>query len=81
MKPDAPAKVAGLTSTELRMLLYQRRRPLTTMREVYLALAALGGHLGRTSDRPLDWQTLWLDRRRLRLLVEGVNMAAQLLDE
>jgi hypothetical protein len=46
-----------------------------------VALAALGGHLGRTGDGPPDWQTLWLGRRSLRLLVEGVNMAAQLLDE
>ena len=42
---------------------------------------ALGGHLGRTGDGPPGWQTLWLGRRSLRLLVEGVNMAAQLLDE
>lgn len=51
------------------------------MRAVYLALAALGGHLGRTGDVPPGWQTLWLGRRSLRLLVEGVNMAAQLLDD
>ena len=81
LEPDAPAEAAGLTSTELRVLRHQRRRPLTTVREVYLALAALGGHLGRTGDGPPGWQTLWLGRRSLRLLVEGVNMAAQLLDE
>jgi hypothetical protein len=51
------------------------------VREVYLALVALGGHLGRKGDGPPGWQTLWRGRRRLRLLVEGVNMAAQLLDE
>ena len=59
----------------------QRSRPLATVREVYLALAPLGGHLGRNGDRPLGWQTLWLGRCHLRLLVEGVHRAAQLLEE
>ena len=81
LEPDLPAEAAGLTATELRVLRHQRRRPLDTVRAVYLALAALGGHLGRKGDGPPGWQTLWLGRRSLRLLVEGVNMAAQLLDE
>ena len=63
------------------MLCHQRRRPLATVREAYLALAALGGHLGRTGDGLPGWQTLWLGRLSLRLLVEGVNMAAQLPDQ
>ena len=54
---------------------------LDTVRAVYLALAALGGHLGRKGDGPPGWQTLWLGRRCLLLLVEGVKMAAQLPDE
>ncbi|MDQ2771816.1 MAG: transposase, partial [Bacteroidota bacterium] len=81
LEPDLPAEAAGLTATELRVLRHQRRRPLATVREVYLALAALGGHLGRKGDGPPGWQTLWLGRRSLRLLVEGVHMAAQLLQE
>lgn len=81
LEPDLPAEAAGLTATELRVLRHQRRRSLATVREVYLALAALGGHLGRKGDGPPGWQTLWLGRRSLRLLVEGVQMAAQLLDE
>ena len=81
LEPDAPAEGAGLTATELRVLRHQSRRPLNTVRAVYLALAALGGHLGRKGDGPPGWQTLWLGRRTLRLLVEGVQMAAQLLDD
>ncbi len=81
LEPDLPAEAAGLTATELRVLRHQNRHPLDTVRAVYLALAALGGHLGRKGDGPPGWQTLWLGRRSLRLLVEGVNMAAQLLDE
>ncbi len=80
LEPDAPAESAGLTNNELRVLRHQRRRPLTTVREVFLALAALGGHLGRTGDGPPGWQTLWLGRMSLRLLVEGVQIAAQLPD-
>ena len=81
LQPDLPAEAAGLTSTELRVLRHQSRRPLDTVRAAYLALAALGGHLGRTGDGPPGWQTLWLGRRSLRLLVEGVQLAAQLLDD
>ena len=55
--------------------------PLDTVRAVYLALAAPGGHLGRKGDGSPGWQTRWLGRRSLCLLAEGVNMAVQLLDE
>ena len=78
LEPDLPAEAAGLTGTELRVLRHQSRRPLDTVRAVYLALAALGGHLGRKGDGSPGWQTLWLGRRCLRLLAEGVEMAAQL---
>ena len=81
LEPGAPAEVFGLTSKELRVLRHQNRCPLDTVRAVYLALAALGGHLGRKGDGPPGWQTLWLGRRSLRLLVEGVLMAAQLLND
>ena len=47
LEPDAPAEAAGLTSTELRVLRHQSRRPLTTVRAVFLALAALDRGLGR----------------------------------
>ncbi len=79
LESDAPNESAGLTNTELRMLRHQRRCPLATVRAVYLALAALGGHLGRKGDGPPGWQTLWLGHRSLRLLVEGIQMASQLL--
>lgn len=49
------------------------------MCEVYLALAALGGHLDRTGDSPSGWQILWIGRLSLSLLVEEVNMGANYL--
>ena len=48
------------------------RRLRETVRAKYLALAALGGHLGHKGDGPTGWQILWLGRRSLRLLVENV---------
>ena len=81
-QPDAPAEQAGLSATYLWVLRQQRQRPLATVREVYYALAGLGGHLGRASDGPPGWQTLWLGLMSLRRLVEGVRLATQLrLDE
>ena len=61
-----------------------RGRPRQPAREVMLqvsfrsvlALVALGSHLGRKGDGSPGWQTRWLGRRSLRLLVEGVTMAA-----
>jgi len=81
-QPDAPAEAAGLSASFLRVLRSQRKRPLVTVRDVFYALAGLGGHLGRTGDGPPGWQTLWLGLMSLRQLVEGVRLAACLtLDE
>jgi hypothetical protein len=80
--PDAPAEAAGRSPRYLRVLRAQRKRPLATVRDVFYALAGLGGHLGRTGDGPPGWQTLWLGLMSLRHLVEGVRLAASLtLDE
>ena len=81
LEPDLPAEAAGLETTHLRVLRQCNRRPVQTVRAVFLALAALGGHLGRTDDGPPGWQTLWFGLRSLRLLVEGVRLAAQLPPE
>ena len=79
--PERPADAAGLDPLHLRVLRHQSRCPVRTVREVFLALAALGGHLGRTGDGPPGWQTLWYGLMSLRRLVEGVRLAAQLPPE
>ena len=79
--PEHPADAAGLDPLHLRVLRHQSRRPVQTVREVFLALAALGGHLCRTGDGPPGWQTLWYGLMSLRRLVEGVRLATQLLPE
>jgi len=63
------------------MLRHQSRRPVRIIREVFLALVASGGHLGRTADGLPGWQTLWYGLISLRRLVEGVHLATQLPPE
>lgn len=55
-----------------------RRRSVQIVRDVYYALAGLGGHLGGKGDGLPGWQTLWRGLMSLRLLVEGVRLASQL---
>ncbi|WP_035561936.1 IS4 family transposase [Hymenobacter sp. IS2118] len=78
LQPDLPATAAGLEATFLQVLTLRSSRPVQTVRDVYYALAGLGGHLGRKGDGPPGWQTLWRGLMSLRLLVEGVQLAAQL---
>ena len=78
LQPDLPATAAGLEATFLRVLALRSHRPVQTVRDVYHALAGLGGHLGRKGDGPPGWQTLWRGLMSLRLLVEGVRLATQL---
>ena len=77
-QPDWPATAAGLETTFLQVLTLRSPRPVQTVRDVYYALAGLGGHLGRKGDGPPGWQTLWRGLMSLRLLVEGVRLASQL---
>ena len=78
LQPDLPARAAGLEATFLQVLTLRSPRPVQTVRDVYYALAALGGHLDRNGDEPPGWQTLWHGLMSLRLLVEGVRLATQL---
>ena len=78
LQPDLPARAAGLEATFLLVLTRRSPRPVQTVRDVYYALAGLGGHLGRKGDGPPGWQTLWRGLMSLRLLVEGVRLATQL---
>ena len=80
-QPDAPAEMAGLSASYLRVLHSQRTRPIQTVRDVFYALAGLGGHLGRAGDGPPGWQTLWHGLVSLRYLAKGVRLAALLPPE
>ena len=51
---------------------YQEKRALT-VGEFFQALARLGGHQNRRSDKPPGWQVLWRGWMRLQAMVEGAR--------
>ena len=78
LTPEAPAEQAGLTALELAVLRQVLRRPLTTVREVALAIGRLGGHMNRKADGLPGWLTLLRGMTKLNDLVAGVSMAHKL---
>jgi hypothetical protein len=50
-------------------------RPDWTVSEFCMALARLGGHLGRPSSPPPGWIVLWRGWEKLNNLVEGASLA------
>jgi hypothetical protein len=53
---------------------YKEHRPGLTVRDFLWALAKLGGHLNRPSDRQPGWLVLWRGWTKLQLLVDGVRV-------
>jgi hypothetical protein len=56
----------------LSVMRYKQIKPLTT-REFCMALAKLGGHLNRTSDKRPGWLVLWRGWTKLQLMVQAVE--------
>lgn len=52
---------------------YKKQRPDVTVREFYLALARLGGHQNRKSDRPPGWVVLWRGWMALQNMLDGAE--------
>jgi hypothetical protein len=50
---------------------YKRVREDLSLREFYMALGKLGGHLGRKSDGFPGWQKLWKGWGELHLMIQG----------
>jgi hypothetical protein len=50
---------------------YKRVREDLSLREFYMALGGLGGHLGRKGDGWPGWKKLWLGWTRLQAMIEG----------
>jgi hypothetical protein len=76
-RPDEPATTV-LPSDELEVLTKAARRPLPanpTVRDVFIAIAALGGHLKRNGDP--GWQTLARGYEKLVNLTAGWNLHKQ----
>jgi transposase-like protein/DDE family transposase len=75
-EPDQPATTV-LAPTQLKVLRAFARKPLPekpTVRDAYLAIAALGGHIKHNGDP--GWQTLGRGYEKLITLVEGWRAAS-----
>ena len=74
---DAPAGdvVAEPYIEALSLWRWKQIRPHLTAKEFLHALARLGGHLGRPSDRLPGWLVLWRGWTELQRLVEGIELA------
>lgn len=83
--PDRPAiEVAPAEWVELLTKVRKKRKPqgrlkpqeethAMTLHEFLRALAGLGGHLGRKSDGPPGWITLWRGFEKLMLIARGFD--------
>jgi hypothetical protein len=56
----------------LSLMLFKRIKPLTT-HEFCMALAKLGGHLGRRSDKRPGWLVLWRGWTQLQPMVQAIE--------
>jgi hypothetical protein len=71
---DLPAtEVVSQEEMEVLCGHYHKRRRLLTVREFFLLLARLGGHLNRKKDHPPGWLVLWRGWQSLQLMVAGAR--------
>jgi len=56
----------------LSLMVFKRFKPLST-HEFCMALAKLGGHLGRKSDKPPGWIVLWRGWMQLQPMVQAIE--------
>ena len=77
--PETPATaVVSQEAIQVVILLDIRHRALVTAKQLWHAIARLGGYLDRKSDGPPGWQTLWKGWMRVMNVLDGVHLAAQL---
>jgi hypothetical protein len=56
----------------------KRRGGVFTIHEAVMAIAKLGGHLGRKSDGPPGIKAVWTGFQALQYLVEGMLLGSQM---
>jgi hypothetical protein len=76
--PDADKRLATelvdpIYEETLRQWRYKKPRGVLTVKEYYMALARLGGHMNRKSDGPPGWLVLWRGWMKLHWMVAGVE--------
>ena len=69
------AEVVSQEIVRVVTLLDKRRRDIVTAKQLWHAIARLGGYLDRTGDGPPGWQTLWKGWMRVMNTLEGVHLA------
>lgn len=75
---EKPAKDAGLSPLEIKVLSLRLKRKLSTVNDVNLALGRLGGHLNRKGDGLPGMITIWRGFMELQILVEGFKIGLQM---
>lgn len=75
---DVPAaQVVSQDVISVMIHLDPRHRQIVTAKQLWHAIARLGGYLDRTCDGPPGWQTLWKGWMRVMQTLEGVRFACQ----
>jgi len=74
--PEQPASQV-LPSDVVAVVAHLDQRPAETMtvQQCWHAIARYGGYLGRKSDGPPGWKTLWRGWLHIQTLLEGVHLA------
>ena len=70
--------VVSQEAIQIVVLLDHRHRTIETAKQLWRAIARLGGYLDRKSDGPPGWQTLWKGWMRIMDVLEGVHLATLL---
>lgn len=74
--PEQPAsQVLPLDVVEVVAHLDHRTASTMTVQQCWHAIARYGGYLGRKSDGPPGWKTLWRGWLHIQTLLEGVHLA------
>jgi hypothetical protein len=75
-RPDEPVDAAGFGPEALAVLAARLGKPVEgwTHRTVLVAVARLGGFLGRRHDGLPGWQTIWRGWQRLMWMCQGVEI-------
>jgi hypothetical protein len=77
-QPEADQRLASelvdsIYEETLRSWRYKKPREAMTVKEYFMALARLGGHMNRKSDGPPGWLVLWRGWMKLHWMVAGVE--------
>lgn len=77
--PDEAASSTFLSPAAKAVLEAKKSRPLEgwTNKTLLVAIAMIGGFLGRNSDGLPGWQTLWRGWQRLELMAEGAQLMSE----